>query len=484
MPTQTKTPAEIPAENVAAHHTAYEPLLSLDAIHPHARNPRHNAVADTELVESIRDQGLIHDLVVAPHPSNEGEYILIDGHRRYDALTRNGYTYAPSKIRLDLVDEGDQLAAMLATIRREDLSPVEEAEGFEDLFTVHGWSVERISAATGRSKTLITERRKLTRLPQVAKTAADSGQITIDDALRIAKLPPAEQTALEKMVSRADFRYEIQRVEGRVKASKDAEAAAKKLRAAGVPEVTVPKSVTTEWSLNHADHGVVRLPPTGFPNESDHVGCLAFIIGGTKQYPALWLVCSDPGKHDQQLSEVQKERKAAEAAEEAERAQRREAHEEERRAGAIARQMRCDALLAALKPKTLDPTLDFLIRFGLADLISEALPGYTDLFHDMLDTPADQRWTSAWNEASFTDWSTDLQTATGPALAKVLAAYLATRIESLIDRLAQGAIDPESADITAAAAYFDALAAAGHELNTVDKDLRDRALNHTTQEDQ
>lgn len=478
MSTKMKTPAEIPAENVAAHQTAYEPLLSLGSIHSHPANPRHNAVADNELVESIREQGLIHDLVVAPHPEIEGEYILIDGHRRFDALTRNGWTYAPAKIRLDLVDAGDQLAAMLATIRREDLSPVEEAEGFEDLFTVHGWSVERIAAATGRSKTLVTERRKLTRLSKVAKTAADSGQITIDDALRIAKLPTAEQTALEKMVTRGDFRYEIQRTEDRIKAAKAADDSAKQLRAAGVPEVTVPKSVTNEFSLTHADHGVVRLPPTGFPNESDHDGCLAFIVGGTKQYPTIWRVCTDPGKHDAALSEAQKERKAAAAAADAEREQRVQALKEERRSQEIAAQMRCDALLAAIKPKALDPMLETLVRHALPDLIRNS--ELSSDFQAMVGIPEDQRW-AAYEEPSAA-WLDGVAAASGPALVKILATYMVVSLDTAVGSLASGLIDREPRDLDTVTAYFDALTYAGHELNTLDVALRDAALGVDTEE--
>nr|WP_278259536.1 ParB N-terminal domain-containing protein [Nocardioides convexus] len=135
---------------------------------PHPRNPRHNAIADDESMGSIKEQGLLHDLLVAPHPDQPGKAYLVDGHRRYDALTRLGFSLAPVKWRLDLVDEGDQVAAMLGTTRREDLTPLEEAEGF-DLLTELGWTAEQISDKTGRSTSTVNARRKATRLKDRAK---------------------------------------------------------------------------------------------------------------------------------------------------------------------------------------------------------------------------------------------------------------------------------------------------------------------------
>lgn len=476
MATKTKTPAEIPAENTAAHSTEYEPLLNLGRIHTHPRNPRHNAVADDELIVSIREQGLIHDLVVAPHPSRSGEFILIDGHRRLDGLTKAGFTFAPAKIRLDLVDEGAQVAAMLATVRREDLTPVEEAEGF-DLLSELGWSTEQIAAATGRSKTTVTERRKLTRLPEKAKAAVDVGQVTIDDALRLAKLPVPEQADLERRITSSDFKYELARTETRVKAAKEVDAQAKDYAAQGVPEVPCPKGVQNEYSLTHANHGMTRLAASGFPDLDDHPECAAFVRGGTKQYPGLWLVCTDPTKHDEQLTGVQAENAAHRASEEAEREARLQEWAEKREAERVARQMRCDAIVSAIKPKALDPILETLIRLALPDMLTAGYVNYCDIVEELLDVPADQRTDSSWIDVD-APWLNDIAYRTSHELTKSLAALLVSLVESNVSALARGSLEPQPRDPASAADYFALLGAAGHELNTIDQTLRNEALGH------
>lgn len=464
----TKTPAEIPAETAAAQQSHYDPAMPLTAIHPHPKNPRHDAKADQELIDSIRDQGLIHDLVVAPHPTIDGEATLIDGHRRYDALLRAGFTMAPVKVRLDLVDEADQVAAMLATIRREQLTPIEEAEGF-DLLAELGWDTERIASATGRSKTTVLERRKLTRLPAKAKDAVDHGQVTIDDALRLAKLPAKEQTRLEKLLDRGgDFRYEIARTESRVKAAAEVARRVKDLKASGVPEKLCPKGATTEYSLNHADHGMVRIGTTGKHQPDEHDGCLAFVQGGTRDYPAVWLVCTDPGKHDAELTEEQRQRQQEHEAEEARREAQRAEMQAAAEAARIARQLRTDAIVAAARPKpALNPTIEGLARLALPWLMSSDMAPSSH-FQDLAGVPEDQRWEHFIEEPDDHPWLLALQDMTGQQLLRVLAAYLADQVEERI--AGYGAMGGVRAAATAAQ-YFDLLGIAGHETNSADKEL-------------
>lgn len=473
--TITTTPAEIPAEAATAQHTHYEPAYPIDLIREHPKNIRHNATADDELVNSIRDQGLLQPLVAFKDPSIEGAE-LIAGHRRLDGLRKAGYTHAPVILRYDLADEGDQVAAMLVENgRRADLTPIEEAEGF-DLLTELGWDVEQIAQASGRSKTLIKERRKLTALPDKAKAAVDRGQITIDDALTLAKLPPAEQTKLEKQVDTPNFRYEVRRAEERAKARAIVDAEKKRLKAAGVPELKVPGTVQSPYSLSHADHGCVRLATTGHPDASQHNGCLAFVDGGTKQYPALWEVCTDPGKHDADLSAAQlaskAEREAEDAQRAAEQAARQQAHREKQESERVARQLRADTLLAGIKfpGVKLDPTLQRLLALGLPEIVA-SLDGLDEgLFQDLAGVPDDQRW-EGWVDLEDqgdpgTVWLNSLVDAKGPALVKALAALLVAQLEQRLQSYA-----PDRAAAALAPQYFDALAAVGHEKNSADQQL-------------
>lgn len=484
MPTKTKTPAEIPAETTAAHRAEFNPTLPLTAIRQHPDNPRHDAVADHELIDSVSEQGLIHALVLAPHPDEHGMYVLIDGHRRYDALTKAGFTFAKVEIRHDLTERGDQVAAMLATVRRRDLTPVEEAEGF-DLLSDLGWTVDAIAAKTGRAKSTVSERRKLTRLPEKAKQAADTGQITIDDAIRMAKLPAAEQKKLDKQVGGYDFKYAVARAEQRVRTAAVHAAEVKRLKDAGVPELDRPQDAHGEHALNHASHGMVRLAATGLPDASSHHDtappCLAFVQAGTTDYPAIWQVCTNPAKHDDDLSEAQATRQAEVAAEEAVREADREARAEEARAHRTARMLRIDSAVAAVKTtKALDPTLEALLRLALPRMFY-ALYDSTGVLVEVLgiDTP------TAGTSASIPcEWISAVHALTAPQLVKAFAAFLAHETDDLFEDLARGFEDqgtPSHEHIVAG--WPNLLTSVGHELNSVDRDLLDKASSVDDEED-
>lgn len=281
-----------------AQRTGFEPALYLDAIQEHPRNLRHDAIADDAMVQSIREHGLLVPIVVAPVDNRTDRFELIDGHRRMDGLRKAGHTTAPAVIRYDLVDDADQILAMLGTQdHRADLSPIEEAEGY-DLLSELGLTVKDIATKTGRSESTITARRKLTTLTAAGQANVHAGQLTLEDALSLAELPAAEQRRLEKWANPADLRHQIRRSHEvqRIR-TREAERA-KGLRAAGVTEVKWPKNLQHFEALQYDPHGMVRLWQTRLNNESDHEGCLAFTIE-PGEHKRVLLVCTEPANHDQ-----------------------------------------------------------------------------------------------------------------------------------------------------------------------------------------
>lgn len=476
MSTATRsTPAEIRAEAIAAHQTEYEPLLSLEAIHPHPKNIRHDARADDELVDSIASQGLLEPLLVAPHPDGtEGKYILIAGHRRKDGLERALFTHAPALIRYDLVDEADQVAAMLVENgRRADLTPLEEAEGF-DLLSELGWKPDEISTATGRSTSLIKQRRKLTTLRPAARGAVDGHQITIDDALALAALPDQEQKELERHIPTGSFRYELKSAQQRAERRVEVEKARKQYAAAGVPELEMPAN-SSIWTLTHADHGMVRLGLTFSTDPADHDGCLAFVNDGTRQYPSLELVCTDPGRHDDQLSDAQRAAKAEDDRFQAEREQEAQARRERDEARRIARQLRVDALVAAIKPKAkVDPMLEQLLRLGLVALLDRGELARSAEFHELANVPEALRW--APHHRVSTEYLRAVATMTTAQLVRAIAALLLDDVETVLEVAGEVYSEVTDVDRILAQGYLVALADAGHELNDVDHQILDPIL--------
>lgn len=460
------TPAALAPEATAAHSTEYEPLLALDRIHVHPHNPRHQAIADEELIDSIREQGLIHDLVVAPHPKHVDDFILIDGHRRLDGLTKAGYSYAPAKIRLDLVDEADQIAAMLATIRREDLTPIEEAEGF-DLLAELGWKIPQIAAATGRSASTIKARRKLLSLNAGVQKRVNDGQVTIDDALAVAALPAKEQTKVASQAGTYNFKYELEAAQRRVKKQAEIDAKIVELEKAGIPERTLPKGKSL-WTISDADDGMVRLGATFSHNIDDHPGCVAYV---RMPGPELDYLCTNVSAHDEQLDaarladRVQAEKDAAE----------QRAHEE---ALAIAQRLRADAILDSIRPGVkLDSAVERALRLQHRSGLFE-LGWASTRYFDALEIPEDQRWeryVSSWKEQDVTNYERHLESLTKPAaLLRAFAALVVAKCEEsyfayLGDR---GPRTPHAERATVLAHdYLELAQAAGHELTAVELDL-------------
>jgi ParB family chromosome partitioning protein len=477
------TPAAIAPEATAAHSTEYEPLLHLGRIHVHPHNPRHDAVADDELIASIRDQGLIHDLVVAPHPDREGDYILIDGHRRFDGLTKAGYTYAPAKIRLDLLDEADQIAAMLATIRRQDLTPIEEAEGF-DLLAELGWTVDQIAAATGRSASTVKARRKLTSLKPTFQEQVSAGQVTLDDAIHLAALPEKEQKRLEKLPA-TQLPYELKRSQARVEQQRRVDKEIKDLTKLGATEQKMPKG-GYYWNLTAEKNGMTPLGNLPlFLREADRHegGCLGWLDTGTAQYPGISLVCTDVPRHDDEIAahhaevaaartEEEKARDAEREARAAEEESKRVAREEAAESRRVAARMRGDVVLEATRKVKTQPVLDTVIRATLRDFFVD-WPLDEQLFQELADVPEGLRWTS-WNGAQ--PYLETIPTMKPAPLWRAFVAALVAHIERDVDEAIvhrEVGYDEDTRPITAAILdeYLTNLRLAGHVLTPPDEDL-------------
>lgn len=471
------TPAEIAAEATAAHSTEYEPLLHLGRIHVHPHNPRHDAIADDELISSIREQGLIHDLVVAPHPDREGEFILIDGHRRLDGLTKAGYTYAPAKVRLDLVDEADQIAAMLATIRRQDLTPIEEAEGF-DLLAELGWTVEQIAAATGRSVSTVKSRRKLTGLKPTFQEQVSAGQVTLDDALVLASLPEPEQKRLERIPA-GQIHYELGRSQDRVRRERDVAKEIKGLKQLGGTEQKMPKGAYY-WGLTDEKDGMTPFGnlPTFLREADRHKGCLGWIDTGTAQYPGVSLVCTNISGHDDEIAARQaevlaartEEEKARDAENEARRAEdaaKHAAREEAAESRRVAARMRGDVVLEATRKTKTVPVLDTVIRATLLDFFVDwALD--EKLYQDLAEVPEDLRWTSYQGKQAYLDSITAMKPA---QLWRAFVAALVAHLEEAADFVLEYEEPQNDQDVAVLGEYLTNLRLAGHVLTPPDEDL-------------
>ena len=147
-----------------------------------------------ELAESIRSKGILSPLLVR---RENGHFEIVTGARRYRAAQRAGLREVPVRVAT-LTDEEALETQIIENLLRTNIHPFEEAQGFRallDKFDKEGgkYTVEKISAKTGKPASFVAKRLTLLDLVKPAADAFTAGHIGIEHALLIAKLAPEAQ---------------------------------------------------------------------------------------------------------------------------------------------------------------------------------------------------------------------------------------------------------------------------------------------------
>lgn len=158
--------------------------LPVSKLQAAVENPRKDVGDITELAASIRAVGILQPLIVSP--AAEGTYLVVIGHRRLVAAKMVGLELVPAIVR-DLNDLERLEAMMIENLQRQDLSPLEEASAYERLVGL-GHTQRKLAERIGRSQAHISRRLTLLRIPPEAQAALDTGRITVEDGVELAKL--------------------------------------------------------------------------------------------------------------------------------------------------------------------------------------------------------------------------------------------------------------------------------------------------------
>ena len=198
--------------------------LPLDTMVPGQYQPRTHMDEGAlyELAESIKVQGIMQPILVRRLAKGEsaGKYEIIAGERRFRAARIAGLAEVPVLVR-EVPDEAAAAMALIENIQREDLNPLEEAQGLSRLVKEFGLTHEQAAQAVGRSRSAATNLLRLLNLAEPVQTMLMAGDIdmgharallTLDRATQITagnqiaakKLSVREAEALVKKVS-ADF---------------------------------------------------------------------------------------------------------------------------------------------------------------------------------------------------------------------------------------------------------------------------------------
>ena len=138
--------------------------ISLNDIKRNENQPRKvfNEEKIDELAESIREHGVIQPIIVMK--SGTG-YEIVAGERRWRAARKAGLAEIPAVVR-ELTKEQNMLFAIIENMQREDLSPIEEAEGIKNMIETFNLTQEEVSKSIGKSRPYITNSLRLLKLPK------------------------------------------------------------------------------------------------------------------------------------------------------------------------------------------------------------------------------------------------------------------------------------------------------------------------------
>ena len=153
-------------------------VCPVDRIVRQADQPRksYDKQALEQLVESIRERGVIQPLVVRRRADGKG-YELIAGERRWRAAQMAGLLEVPVVIK-DVTDAEAFEIALIENIQREDLNPLEEAVAFQQMIDDSGYTQAEVADRIGCDRTTVTNRLRLLGLPKAVKQLVIDGKIS------------------------------------------------------------------------------------------------------------------------------------------------------------------------------------------------------------------------------------------------------------------------------------------------------------------
>lgn len=179
--------------------------LALRDIEPDRDQPRKefDAKALTELSKSIEEHGVLQPIVVRPMPA--GGYKIIAGERRWRAARQAGLTEIPAIVK-EVTDEEAMELALVENLQREDLDPIEEALGYQQLMERGGYTQQEAAQRVSKSRSAVANSLRILTLPDEVIEMLQQGVLTTGHAKAVLSLPDAElQTKLAKRIQKEEL---------------------------------------------------------------------------------------------------------------------------------------------------------------------------------------------------------------------------------------------------------------------------------------
>ena len=191
-------------ENTSVAGPGLSTALRLDDLVPGQYQPRTHMDEGAlyELAESIKAQGIMQPILVRRLSSgaNDGKYEIIAGERRVRAARIAGLDTVPVLVR-DVPDASAAAMALIENIQREDLNPLEEAQGLQRLVREFGLTHEQAAQAVGRSRSAASNLLRLLNLADPVQTMLMAGDIDMGHARALLSLERATQITAANQIA-------------------------------------------------------------------------------------------------------------------------------------------------------------------------------------------------------------------------------------------------------------------------------------------
>lgn len=201
--------------------------LPVSQIRPGMFQPRKQFEEDSieALAQSIRTHGVLQPILVRQKPKNSENtpllYEIVAGERRWRAAQKAGLSFIPVIIQ-EFLDQEALRIALIENIQREDLTPIEEAEGYKRLIEEGGYTQEELASLIGKSRSHIANMLRLNALPPSVKEMVTRGDLTaghVRALLTVENIEHFAQKILSKQLSVRETEALIQKLKGKVQTS-------------------------------------------------------------------------------------------------------------------------------------------------------------------------------------------------------------------------------------------------------------------------
>ena len=172
--------------------------IPLIQISPNPDQPRKtfNQAELQELSDSIKKQGVLVPIILRSVQNKPYLYEIVAGERRFRAAQMAGLSEIPALVKT-LTEKNAMEIALIENVQRENLNPIEEAEGYKNLMDKCEYSLQDVSKLIGKSESYIRNLMRINSLPESVKELIRTGQISASHARTIAVSENPEQLAYD-----------------------------------------------------------------------------------------------------------------------------------------------------------------------------------------------------------------------------------------------------------------------------------------------